>query len=1280
MKNSMEPPPDREDVKPDEPFVAVPGGLPATATPDEAERLNDLASLEILDTGPEREYEYLVQSASLIAGTPIALFTLIDTDRQWFKSRVGLEVHEGARSESFCGHAIQPPHEPFIVNDSSKDERFADNPWTKGDTPVVFYAGFPVVTERNHAVGTLCVIDSAPRTLTPAQIDALSALAKQAGSLLGLRRDALALSAELREVNAAAAKDELWVEEHDKLTSLATLTVIERRVDNLVGALGEQETPAAVIWIKLPEFGEVPALLGHLAGDAVLRAVAATIDSCLPAGALLARTAATSFAALLAGELSEDADAVAETILAALTTPLPESSAGGVTVLPALGTATVGKAQVTHAELLLAAEVAASEAATLAPGQIVEASEETAARHIELERGLRMRTALITAIAGGELTVAYMPIVDLETEEVVGSEALARWHHEEFGQVDPATFVRVAERSGTVGALDALVLEQALEDLSEGRIGAPSVSVNLSPAGLSANTPGEIEASLERWQITADQLTLEVTERSGLTDNPRLAPILESIAALGVKIALDDFGAGETSIAHLRELPITQLKLDLSLISDLDGPDHHRALAVATSIAILARSLGIEAVAEGIETLQQKHAILSAGVRRGQGLLFAAPARATSGDARSTSHPSASPATNPLGKVSTDFFESTPDLTCIADGDRFVRLNSRWSELLGWSDEHLLASSFMDFVHEDDRASTLEQLAALAQGEQVVAFENRYATADGEFKQLLWNAHTDAGSGLIVASAHDVTSVRQAEASREHTARVLGILSELQERYLSEGLTRDWWEHALAEILSLTKSGFGFIGRIESDEDDAPYLVTYAITNIAWNEWSRALFDEFQAKGLEFRNHETLFGVTLSTGEFVIANDPANDPRAGGLPEGHPPLGCYAGIPLFAAEGLVGMIGIADRDNGFSSDQFDEFTPLFLALGQIIALDRSNQTIQRSTFLSATSAAAGRAIRAAADRKGALTELVAATLKLNAAAQVEYYAVVGNDPQMQLISPDEEQSAPSKPRSLHPEACIALTTGEPHISRATGSARERCEHLSESQNDTICINVRTSGEDFGVIVTTIPPAPEDPTTETMYGATDPTAELLPTLVQLASGLAEFSLANDISRRALSDPLTGLANRTRFAQAISAALSRTDRRAEPFSVILIDLDKMKSINDRFGHPAGDAVLVAVGKAIAVTLREEDTLARFGGDEYAVLLHKCDLEQLQNAGRRIHSALNSIPIEGDGSVHASLGGIVVNDNESTWHEIYRAADSALYAAKQAGGNKAQLGDLR
>lgn len=181
------------------------GSCPAPLPADEAERLKALQEFQVLDSMPEQAFDDIVFLASHICQTPIALVSLIDSDRQWFKARVGLGPTQTSRDLAFCAHAILEPDRVMQVQDATKDERFRTNPLVTGPPDIRFYAGTPLVTPDGRAIGTLCAIDRKPRELTADQLRALKALSREVMIQLELRRTILTLQQALTAAGAARA-------------------------------------------------------------------------------------------------------------------------------------------------------------------------------------------------------------------------------------------------------------------------------------------------------------------------------------------------------------------------------------------------------------------------------------------------------------------------------------------------------------------------------------------------------------------------------------------------------------------------------------------------------------------------------------------------------------------------------------------------------------------------------------------------------------------------------------------------------------------------------------------------------------------------------------------------------------------------------------------------------------------------------------------------------------------------------------------------------------------
>jgi diguanylate cyclase (GGDEF)-like protein len=408
---------------------------------------------------------------------------------------------------------------------------------------------------------------------------------------------------------------------NDPLTGLANRALFLERLR--VALSSPSGLPRRVLFIDLDGFKAINDSLGHQAGDEVLAVVARRLERCVRKDDTVARIGGDEFAVLYEGtDDSGTGVEVAERIVAAIEQPIVIGD-HEIAVSGSVGLAMATDVGQDPADLLSSADVAMYRAKKQGPGKVVTFEEWM---HAERLQELQLGGDLRKALREGQLWVQYQPLVLTHSGRPVGLEALVRWAHPVLGAVSPLTFIPLAERSRLIRDLGRWVLASAAGQVAawQKRHSGLTLSVNVSTAELSADGFCQnVAAVLEESGLAAHTLTLEITE-PGLADNPAVIDsVFWRLAEMGVKISIDGFGTGYSSISKLRTRRVDQIKIDRSFLVDI-GVDVVN-LAVVTSLVGLANSLGIETVATGIETEDQLMTLRNLGCRLGQGHLFAPP-------------------------------------------------------------------------------------------------------------------------------------------------------------------------------------------------------------------------------------------------------------------------------------------------------------------------------------------------------------------------------------------------------------------------------------------------------------------------------------------------------------------------------------------------------------------------------------------------------------------------------------------------------------------------------
>ncbi len=470
----------------------------------------------------------------------------------------------------------------------------------------------------------------------------LAVLAAFTTSVHNDRRGDTPLLNEMAQIASIAIEQDRLAQElvhqaqYDALTDLPNRTLLSDRLERGIVDARRSDQELAVLLLDLDEFKLVNDTLGHSAGDELLKQVAARLRNCVRDRDTVARLGGDEF--VISVPLREELDAtdVAERVLASLQASV-QVAGRDVTARPSIGISVFPQDGESTEALMQAADTAMYAAKHAGKNRYRYFAE---TMNAQVSERLRLEAELRTALAEDQLELYYQPQIALSGRNLVGAEALLRWNHPERGPLAPGQFLPVAERGPLIGQIDRYVLRAAAHVLAEWQAAGEDIilAANISARELHAADFGaEVAQVLADTGVDPNGLELEITESMLMVDFQHASRQLIDLKARapGLRIAIDDFGSGYSSLNYLRHLPIDTLKVDRAFVADIDAPESaDTARAIVRTIVELGRSLGLTVIAEGVETTTQADLMQELGCHTAQGYWFDAPLQRVDFDRR----------------------------------------------------------------------------------------------------------------------------------------------------------------------------------------------------------------------------------------------------------------------------------------------------------------------------------------------------------------------------------------------------------------------------------------------------------------------------------------------------------------------------------------------------------------------------------------------------------------------------------------------------------------------
>jgi EAL domain-containing protein (putative c-di-GMP-specific phosphodiesterase class I)/GAF domain-containing protein len=575
-------------------------GEGAPIPPNEIERLKEVAKFCPTDSDSDDVFEKIVEMASAYYNAPIALISIVDKHRQWFRARVGITETQTPREVSFCAYSTLD-NALLEVSDATLDARFKDNPLVTGPPHIRYYAGAPLITEDGFTLGSLCIIDTVPR---PPMSERDSAMLNDFAELVMMRIQGM------RSRNFV-----------DQPTGLFNRLRLEEDIRQALKL--ENACHVYAVDIISPKFlNDIVKALGYsFAGDLVL-AIKSRLQNLLPAQCLLYKISPTRFGFIL--EENQTTEHICESILKDFKKPV---ECHGIPILMQVG---IGVLPIHHSgpqDWLRLLVSAADEARDRKLGWSLYEPQFDAAQ----QRAFMLLSSLPEAVScDKQFSLVYQPKIKLPSGSCDSVEALLRWNHPLLGPISPAEFIPLAEKTALIPSVGLWVLNAIIRQAAAWKAQGVRlrIAMNITVSDLeSSEFVDAMIHELHRHDLDPADFELEFTESMLMTNPEEVIRQLQRVRQIGIEVAVDDFGTGYSNWAYLKELPATTVKLDQSLISGLGSNQNDKQL-VKTLIG-LAKGLGYRVVAEGVENQEILDLLIQWGCSEAQGYLIAKPMTAT---------------------------------------------------------------------------------------------------------------------------------------------------------------------------------------------------------------------------------------------------------------------------------------------------------------------------------------------------------------------------------------------------------------------------------------------------------------------------------------------------------------------------------------------------------------------------------------------------------------------------------------------------------------------------